>query len=112
MKDLKSVHECGLVQLRKFIVAFKLHIMSTDDVASPNAKLVFMIDVWMPNKKAAFLGKPSMHKHKCVYDATTKNLLFKGKPINATNRAEVIELIEEKLAIFFRRNERIERERD
>lgn len=104
MKDLKSVHECGLIQLRKYIVAFKLRIMSTDDVASPKAKLIFVVDVWMPNKKTNFMGKPSLHAHKCVYDTTLKTLTFKGKPLNAVNREETVRLIEEKLAIFFRRN--------
>lgn len=103
MKNLKSVHECGLVQLRKYIVGFKLHIMSTDDVASPDAKLVFVVDIWRPNTKTNFMGKPSTHMHKCVYDQPTKTLMCKGKTVDAPNIDEVIKLIEQKLTIFFRR---------
>lgn len=77
--------------------------MSTDDVASPTAKLVFVIDVWMPNKKSNFMGKPSTHMHRCVYDQSTKTIMFKGKPLDAANLDEVVKLIEEKLTIFFRR---------
>jgi hypothetical protein len=104
MKNLKSVHECGLVQLRKYIIGFKLHVMSTDDVASPDAKLVFVVDIWRPNTRTNFTGRPSTHMHRCVYDQATKALMFKGKAVGAPNLDEVIKLIEEKLTIFFRRN--------
>ena len=102
MKKLKSVHECGLVQLRRYIVGFKLHIMSTDDVASPGAKLVFVVDVWRPNTKTNFSGKPSTHMHRCVYDQPTKTIMCKGKAVVAPNVSDVITLIEEQLTVFFR----------
>ena len=99
---MEKLHEFGLVQLRRYIVAFKLHILATREVGDPKAKLVFSVDVYMPNKKSAMVGKPSTHIQRCEFNPTTKILNRKGRPLDAANVDVVANLIEEKIKVYFR----------
>ena len=100
---METVHEFGLVQLRRYIVAYKLHILATREVGDPKAKLTFAVDVYMPNKKTAFeQGKPSCHLQRCEYNPQTRTLTRKGRRMDAANVDVVVSLIEEKIKIFFR----------